>query len=103
MSRSLGDRIAHSIGVTSIPEVQCFKINYNDKFVIIGSDGLWEFLSNTEVGNIVYPYYLLDDPEKSANEVVKAAFRQWRKKESSMVDDITVVVIFLKPDLVYRQ
>ena len=68
---------------------------------MIGSDGLWEFFSNIEIGNIVYPYFLLDDPENAANELVKAAFRQWRRKESSMVDDITVLVIFIKPDLVY--
>ena len=49
MSRSLGDRLAHSVGVSSIPEVKEFFLNKEDKFVIIATDGLWEFLTNQEV------------------------------------------------------
>jgi serine/threonine protein phosphatase PrpC len=46
MSRSLGDTTAHSVGVSSIPEVRSFLIGVDDKFVVIGSDGVWEFLTN---------------------------------------------------------
>jgi len=46
MSRSLGDTVAHSVGVSSIPEVRSFLIGVDDKFVVIGSDGVWEFLTN---------------------------------------------------------
>jgi len=57
MSRSLGDRIAHSVGVSSHPEVLSFLLTPFDKFIVIGSDGLWEFLSNEQVAEIVVPYY----------------------------------------------
>lgn len=46
MSRSLGDTVAHSVGVISNPEVKTFLVGVEDKFIVIGSDGVWEFLSN---------------------------------------------------------
>ena len=46
MSRSMGDEVAHSVGVSACPEVLEFTLGPNDRFVVIGSDGLWEFLSN---------------------------------------------------------
>ena len=46
MSRSLGDLVAHSVGVSEVPEVQEFLLGPDDKFMVIASDGVWEFLSN---------------------------------------------------------
>ena len=46
MSRSLGDVLAHSVGVSSIPEVTEYVVNELDKFVVIATDGVWEFLTN---------------------------------------------------------
>jgi serine/threonine protein phosphatase PrpC len=52
MTRSLGDLIAASVGVTWMPEVLEHPLTPNDKFIVLGSDGLWEFLSNEEVTNL---------------------------------------------------
>ena len=30
----------------------------DDKFIVIASDGVWEFLENIDVAKIVYPYFL---------------------------------------------
>lgn len=49
MSRSMGDKVAHSVGVTADPEVFEFILTLNDKFIVIASDGVWEFLSNDDV------------------------------------------------------
>ena len=57
MSRSFGDRIAHSVGVSPTAETFIFTVGTNDKFVVIASDGVWEFLSNEDVASIVYPFY----------------------------------------------
>lgn len=57
MSRSMGDRLAHSVGCSADPEVWEFTLGLHDKFLVIASDGVWEFLSNEDVANIVYPYY----------------------------------------------
>jgi len=58
MSRSLGDRIAHSVGVSSVPEVLEYTLDSDDKFIVIASDGVWEFISNYEVAQLVFPFYL---------------------------------------------
>jgi serine/threonine protein phosphatase PrpC len=58
MSRSLGDQVAHSVGVSSVPEITEYILELEDKFVVIATDGVWEFLSNQEVAEIVLPYYL---------------------------------------------
>jgi serine/threonine protein phosphatase PrpC len=57
MSRSFGDRVAHSVGVSAEAEVREFLLNTNDKFVVVASDGVWEFLSNEDVAAIVWPYF----------------------------------------------
>lgn len=57
MSRSLGDKIAHSVGVSSVPEVLEHTLGSDDKFVVIASDGVWEFISNDEVAQLIVPFY----------------------------------------------
>jgi serine/threonine protein phosphatase PrpC len=32
-------------------------LSESDKFIVIASDGVWEFLSNDEVVRIVEPFY----------------------------------------------
>jgi serine/threonine protein phosphatase PrpC len=47
MTRSIGDLVAASVGVTSEPEIQVFNcLTTQDKALIIASDGLWDRLSN---------------------------------------------------------
>lgn len=58
MSRSIGDYVAHSVGVSTDPEVMRFDLNSDHKFIVIASDGVWEFLSNEEIGQIVWPFFL---------------------------------------------
>ena len=62
--------------------------------IICASDGVWEFLSNQDVANILYPYFLQKNAEGAAENVVKRAYKRWKREESS-IDDITCVVIFL--------
>ena len=78
MSRSLGDRVAHSVGVSCEPEIKEFVLNEFDKILILASDGVWEFLTNTEVANIVIPYFENSAPEAAANALVKAAYLKWK-------------------------
>lgn len=49
MSRSLGDTLGKSCGVIAVPEVLEFFLNDCSKFIVIGSDGIFELLSNNEV------------------------------------------------------
>lgn len=97
MSRSLGDEIAHSVGVSENPEVFRYDLGPDDKFIVIASDGVWEFMSNEEIGEIVWPFYLQNSPEQAGNAIVRAAAKRWRSYDSN-VDDITCITIFLEVD-----
>lgn len=56
MSRSIGDLLANSVGVSNIPEVKEYTIGEDDVFLIIWSDGIWEFMSNKEVIDEIIPH-----------------------------------------------
>ena len=62
MSRSIGDFIATILGV--VPEAKFIedKVDKDTKFIAIASDGVWEFLDNKAVTDIVMPFYKKNDP-----------------------------------------
>ena len=46
MTRSFGDGVAAKVGVTAIPELDMIELTKDDKFIVLASDGVWEFLDN---------------------------------------------------------
>ena len=78
MSRSFGDQVACRVGVNAVPEVTELRMTPQDKVIILASDGVWEFLENQEVAEIVYPYFLQKNAEGAAENLVRAAFKQWK-------------------------
>ena len=49
MSRSFGDYVASTVGVTAEPEIIHHKMEANCAFLVVASDGVWEFFSNEEI------------------------------------------------------
>ena len=97
MSRSLGDVDADAIGVGPTPTVSFRPLDKSrDKFVVLASDGVWEFLTNEQVGEIVSTFQQQGQPAIVATRflVAKAAMA-WRVEEGSYRDDITATVIYL--------
>ena len=95
MTRSLGDFVAKSVGVTSEPEIKVFaNITENDKAVVIASDGIWDRIPNEEMAQVLQSFYDKRDPEGAAMELTRISVERWQK-DHGMVDDITIVVIFL--------
>jgi serine/threonine protein phosphatase PrpC len=93
MSRSLGDDVAHTVGVSDIPEVTINKIEKDkDYFMIWASDGIWEFLDNKYIVNLINNN--LPNLRECALKTVKAAISRW-KNEEEVVDDITAVIFNL--------
>ena len=106
MSRSLGDFIASELGVTAEPEVTRLNIGKEDRFIILASDGVWEFISSqavstTQCVELVAGYYLAGNVEGACDRVVKEAQICWRRvstiQEDEVIDDITVIIAFLSP------
>ena len=94
MSRSFGDEIAHKIGVVVDPEIMEYYFLKEDKFIILGSDGIWEFISNDEVVEIVKDYYLENNIEGAIEHLYNEASKRWIMEEE-VIDNITIIVIFL--------
>ena len=99
MSRSLGDEVARKAGVVWDPEIREIELESQDKFIVQASDGVWEFMTNKEVINIVIPYWKKNDPTGACDHLSKEATKRWKESDSKTIDDISVIVIFinLKP------
>ena len=94
ISRSIGDIEATKLGVIAEPEFNLKTLKSNMKFIIIASDGIWEYLNNKNVCDIIKPFYALGDAKGGAEELIKESRGKW-SKEGNSSDDITVIVIFL--------
>lgn len=94
MSRSIGDSLAHKVGVSSIPEIREFSLNNSKPFaIVVASDGVWEFMSNEQVKNILMKYKNNKDGNKCSKEIVEKARQIWAGT-SFAIDDITCVTVF---------
>ena len=93
MSRSIGDLIATTLGVIPEPKFIEEKVDKDCKFIVVASDGVWEFLDNKAVTEIVMQYYKKNDPEGACKELIKKS-TEWWNKEDIVVDDITVIIVF---------
>ncbi len=97
MSRSLGDFDAEKIGVINIPEINDIDIvEKNIKICICASDGLWEFLSNDRVCELVLGYYNSDDVKGATRKLMEVARKTWEVNNNMGIDDITIIVLFFK-------
>lgn len=76
-------------------EILELDLGKDDRYVVIASDGVWEFLSNEEIANIVRPFFEVKNAEKAAEAVVRESYLRWKREEEGIVDDITCVIIFL--------
>ena len=94
ISRSLGDKIAELIGVIFEPDILEFDIDDNCKYIIMGSDGLFDYLSIDDIMKIAGPFLIKHNPEKACFEVVEQAAKSFKEKEDR-IDDITINIIIL--------
>ena len=94
MSRSLGDGVAASVGVICTPEILEFNLTADDKFLVLGSDGVFEFLTNEEVVKMVIPYWKVGDVEGAVDRLERESVARW-KVEEEVIDDITSLCVFL--------
>ncbi|CAD8091952.1 unnamed protein product [Paramecium primaurelia] len=95
MTRSFGDKVGAQAGVIAEPEIKQFSISAQDQFIVIASDGVWEYMSNEEVMSIVIPFLEKDNPDQAAERIIIEATQAWRRNSLAR-DDITCIVIFLQ-------
>ena len=95
MTRSFGDRVAATVGVISIPEIKEFDFKEEDKFMIIASDGVWEFIPSSECVKIVSEFYLRNEMEKCCQFLYEESKKRWLKEEE-VIDDITMIIVIFE-------
>jgi len=92
MSRSLGDAVAHTAGVISEPEFTERELDPNtDRFVVLATDGLWEFCENQETVEMADA---TKGPGEAVDTLVREANNRWMLEEQ-VIDDTTVIVAYL--------
>ena len=60
-------------------EVRNFDLTEDDKFIVIASDGIWEFLSNERVMDIVVPHYNKNNLSMACKCLVKTSLDCWNE------------------------
>ena len=93
MSRAFGDLVAASVGVTCEPEISIHSLTELDKFLVVATDGVWEFIDSEECVRIVSAFYPSRDVEQACDVLMKKAVECWNR-EDAVVDDITFVIVF---------
>ena len=102
VSRSFGDAMAHTCGVTTIPEVRLYKLQPHDKWMCMATDGVWDVMSLNDVAAIVNRIIDRDpkkwNPKQAARMIVATARKRWRAspQANGRIDDITALVVKLK-------
>ena len=94
LTRSIGDLEAEKIGIISEPEIFVKKLDSTCKYIVMGSDGLWDVIKPYDVRRIVTPFYLRGDPKGACQALLKNASKKW-DKEGCERDDITIIVAFI--------
>ncbi|GLD99921.1 hypothetical protein PINS_up008649 [Pythium insidiosum] len=90
-TRSIGDLVSEELGVIAEPEILCKGLFDHDRFIVIASDGVFEFLTSQNVVDIVKKF---DDPAEACQALVDEAYNRWLQFEVR-TDDITAICIFL--------
>ena len=100
MTRSIGDTVAHAVGVTAIPEMKHRKLRVGvDRFAIVACDGIWDYIDSQKAVNLVAT--ALEEGENAqgaASRLCNEAADEWDEKDpDGQRDDITAVVIVFSP------
>lgn len=89
VTRSLGDKFFDSLVVAS-PFTTSVEILEGDQFLIIACDGLWDVVEDHDACEMIKD---IKDPHEAAKFLVRYAL------ENGTTDNVTVMVVFLNPDL----
>jgi len=105
MSRAMGDLAGYyDAGISPIPDVKNLSICTTepadvergvDKFLLLCSDGVWEFLSSQECVDICSQFQQ-HQAQACAETLAKESWDRWNTHMlGQVVDDITAIVVYL--------
>ena len=94
MSRSLGDTLSKDIGASAKPDLYEHTLTPQDEFILLGSDGIWDFIDPLEAAKIVKSLGKAE-VSSAAEAITKLAWSRWVAEEIDYVDDLTVIIVYL--------
>lgn len=98
ISRAFGDLNAKRFGLIPHPELTYHKVTRRDLYLVLATDGVWEFLDSDDVIDVVHKCCTSGEPAQVAcKTIIAKAARQWAVHEGDYRDDITIVVAYLQP------
>merc|ERR1712224_301577 len=92
-----------SCGVITIPEVRVRTIHPCDRWLCVGSDGVWDVMSLQDVGDVIERVAARNpdawSPTQAARLIVSTARRRWRRTPQACgrIDDITALIVRFQP------
>ena len=97
ITRSFGDFEAEQLGVINIPDIVDYNIDEEKiKIIIIATEGLWTFLKNEKIMDIILPYYKSHDIKSATKKLTEIAKNIWKIKNPCEISDITIIILFFK-------
>jgi len=96
MSRTIGDLSVKDQGVTAEPDVSEVKVDLAAKpFLLLASDGVWEFLRTDFVVKAISRRLLPDGAHETVKKLTREAQKRWKRKGYEYCDDITTIFVQL--------
>ena len=93
---SFGDYFGSTAGVISEPEVTEYYLKEEDKFMVLASHGLFEFMESQEVVEIIKEYYEKNDIVGCCEYLYKESTLKWLREKEDTIDDITIILVFFE-------
>lgn len=95
VTRSFGDLLMKRCGVTAEPEVVRWSLSdRSDAYLLIASDGVWDFLDGEEASEIVFDALSSGHTcQKAARMLLHTARSRWMDREGEYCDDISLVLV----------
>jgi CRP-like cAMP-binding protein/serine/threonine protein phosphatase PrpC len=94
ITRSIGDSMSAHIGLDASAELLQKQLREPDQFVLLATDGIWEFLTNQMVCDAVIEHV---DPVDACGAIVAQAYALWLQFEV-LADDITLILAYIDTD-----
>lgn len=86
--------------VSSQASLASYSVCPQDRFILLCSDGVWEFISSKEAVKLVADL-AADHPMEAAERLARVAWERWEiEMQGQVVDDITVVLVCFGPPVV---
>ncbi|KAK9823980.1 hypothetical protein WJX72_006752 [[Myrmecia] bisecta] len=96
MTRAFGDTVAASVGIIAEPEFKEITLQPRDKYLVLCSDGIFEFMTNQQIMQTVHDKALAGcKPTDIGAYLIERAREQWIKEEEDVIDDCTIIVCML--------